>query len=143
MDLASLQAIATAITQEREVATVLRMIVKSLAAQPDMALARIWLIDRGDICATCPMREECPDQTRCLHLTASAGKSRENGKEWTRIDGEFRRFPMNVRKVGVVGATGDALLQRGVSQDPLRQGSKWIARPECGGKESTVSAVNR
>jgi transcriptional regulator with GAF, ATPase, and Fis domain len=130
MNLETLQAIATAITQEREVDSVLQMIVRSLAEQPDVALARIWLIDRGDICDSCPMRGECPDQTRCLHLTASAGRARKTGEEWAEIKGEFRRFPMNVRKVGVVGATGKALLQRDLSREQGQRGAKWVMRPE-------------
>src|SRR5436189_5904211 len=36
-------------------------------------LARVWLLGPGDQCASCPMRSECGDQTRCLHLIASAG----------------------------------------------------------------------
>jgi len=44
------------------------------------------------------MRPECPDQSRCLHLTASAGLTR-------RIDGPFRRFPLGARKVGEVALT--------------------------------------
>lgn len=46
------------------------------------------------------MRAECPDQTRCLHLTASAGVTR-------RTDGPFRRFPLGARRVGEVAVTGE------------------------------------
>src|SRR5262245_30517532 len=61
-------------------------------------LSRIWLNGPGDLCGECPMRPECPDQSRCLHLTASAGLTR-------RIDGPFRRFPLGARKVGEVALT--------------------------------------
>ena len=44
------------------------------------------------------MRPECPDQSRCLHLTVSAGLTR-------RTDGPFRRFPLGARKVGEVAIT--------------------------------------
>lgn len=61
-------------------------------------VARIWIFGPGDICHECPMRTECADQTRCLHLVKSAGLS-------TRIDGEFRRFPLGAREVGRVPVT--------------------------------------
>ena len=41
------------------------------------------------------MRPECPDQTRCLHLAASAGVT-------SRLDGPFRRFPLGAREVGKI-----------------------------------------
>jgi len=51
---------------------VLGRIARGLAETAGLALARIWLLAPGDICPTCPMRAECPDQTQCLHLVASA-----------------------------------------------------------------------
>jgi transcriptional regulator with GAF, ATPase, and Fis domain len=64
----------------------------------DAPLARVWLNGPGDICPECPMRAECPDQTRCLHLVASGGVTQ-------RTDGPFRRFPLGARKVGEVAIT--------------------------------------
>ena len=59
----------------------------------DCALVRLWTIGPGDLCTSCPMRAECPDQTRCLHLVESAGAT-------TRTDGPYRRFPIGAREVG-------------------------------------------
>ncbi len=70
-----LQAIALAVAEARSVDLVLQRIVDGLAGQPGIALARIWLIAPGDICSSCLVRAECPDQTHCLHLLASAGRS--------------------------------------------------------------------
>src|SRR5438128_2348660 len=97
----SLQTIALAVAGERSLAVVLERIVSGLVEQPGMALARIWLVRPGDICETCPMRSECPDHARCLHLEASRGASLDPGEgAWTRLDGAFRRFPLAVRKIG-------------------------------------------
>lgn len=134
MNLEILQTIATAVAQERELATVLQTIVRCLAEQAGVALARIWLIEPGDICASCPLRSECPDQTRCLHLVASAGASRVTSEDWTRLDGAFRRFPLGVRKVGHVGATGEAL-----QQHRLRDETRWIARLDWAQREGIES----
>jgi len=108
----------------RTLPEVLRSIVTGIAACRNIALARIWLIEMGDLCATCRFREECPDQARCLHLAASAGNSSEPGRDLTRTDGAFQRFPLGVRKVGRVAASGQPLLLPAVRGD-----EDWIADP--------------
>ncbi|HYK87730.1 MAG TPA: GAF domain-containing protein, partial [Acidobacteriota bacterium] len=102
MDIDSLQKIVLAIAESESVDAVLQTIVCGLAGQPDVALNRIWLIEPGDICQSCVMRSACADQTRCLHLAASAGNPlmdrgcKDNAREdWTRINGHFRRIPLN------------------------------------------------
>jgi len=104
---------------------VLQEVVAGLTAQEDVALARIWLEGPGDICGVCPMRPDCPDQTRCLHLVASAGRSLDGTKNWCGIEGHFRRFPLGVRKVGRIGASAAPLLIHDVQHD-----EEWIADPE-------------
>jgi hypothetical protein len=68
----ALQQILMTASRERSERSVLRIIVDGLAGQPHVALARIWLTGPGDICATCRMRPECPDQSRCLHWRQAA-----------------------------------------------------------------------
>jgi transcriptional regulator with GAF, ATPase, and Fis domain len=126
----ALQAVALAVATERSVDRVLTRIVQGLAAQPSVALARVWLIAPGDICETCPMRAECPDQTRCLHLSASAGTPSNQREDWSRLDGAFRRFPLGVRKIGRIGATGEGILIEDIDRD-----HDWIARPDWVRKE--------
>jgi transcriptional regulator with GAF, ATPase, and Fis domain len=110
--------------QGRTLHEVLRSIVSGIACCENVALARIWLIEMGDLCATCRFRAECPDQSRCLHLVASAGHASDPARDLTRIDGAFRRFPLGVRKVGRVAASGQPLLLPGVRGD-----EDWIADP--------------
>jgi len=104
----------------------LALIVQRLAEQPHVALARIWLMAPGDVCSSCEMRPECPDQTACLHLVASAGNPEaQKNADWSRIDGSFRRFPIGVRKVGHTAATREAVTIRDMSAD-----SRWVANPQ-------------
>jgi len=128
LDLEALQTVALAVAGERSVDAVLKRIVEGLAAQPGVALARVWLLRPGDICETCRMRSQCPERTQCLHLVASAGTPRASpGEEWSRLDGHFRRFPLGVQKVGRVGACGSALLLN----DPSAEGWQrldWVQR---------------
>ncbi len=127
----ALQQILMTASRERSERSVLRIIVDGLGEQPHVALARIWLLRPGDICATCRMRAECPDQARCLHLVASSGRSlAAPGADWTRLDGDFRRFPVGVRKVGQIAATGVPLFVANTAEQ-----SDWIASPEWAARE--------
>ena len=135
MELESLQAMSLAIAQERSVENVLQKIVDGLVAQPGVALARLWLKGAGDICVKCPMRLECADQTTCLHLMASAGKpTKTKVEDWARLDGDFRRFPLGIRKIGKIGATGEPLLLTDLAKE-----SNWIARPKWAESEGIQS----
>jgi transcriptional regulator with GAF, ATPase, and Fis domain len=127
--------VALAAAEARDLATVLRTVVDGLTRGAGLALARVWLVGPGGPCEPCPMREECPDQMRCLHLAASAGNPRHEPVErWARIDGDFRRFPLGVRKVGHIAATGTPLLAADIERDPA-----WIARPDWARAEAIRS----
>jgi transcriptional regulator with GAF, ATPase, and Fis domain len=107
------------LAQIRSVAELLRCVVTRLAEPQYVALARIWLVDRGDLCSSCCMRPVCPDQTSCLHLVASAGRPQADpNADWSRLDDEFQRIPLGVGKIGRVAATGQALLVKDVARDP-------------------------
>ncbi len=127
----SLKGLLLEMARERSVNGLLKMIVQRLAERPHVALVRIWLIRPGDICASCPMRAECPDQTSCLHLVASAGRPiAETEADWSRIDGDFRRFPLGVRKIGRIATSGEPAAVVDIEKD-----FSWIARPEWARRE--------
>lgn len=134
MNPATLQRAALEVAQALAPDQVLSTIVAGLAREPGVALARIWLMGPGDLCADCVFQESCPDQTTCLHLMASSGRSLVNPDEdWTSTNGHFQRFPIGVRKVGRVGATGEPLLLQ-VTDD-----AEWVARPEWANSEGIRS----
>jgi transcriptional regulator with GAF, ATPase, and Fis domain len=130
----SLQAVALAVAGERSVDRVLQQIVQGLVTRSSAALVRVWLIGPGDICPSCPLRAECPDQTRCLHLAASAGAPIDGRADWSRLDGAFRRFPLGVRKIGRVAAASEGLFVEDVARD-----AGWIARPDWVRRERITS----
>lgn len=133
-----LQSISLEVSESQGTENVLQSIVNGLVRSAGSALARIWLIDDGDICDHCPMRAECPNQTRCLHLRASAGRSvnpNEAG-DWERVDGRFRRFPLGVRKVGRVGASGEPEFALDSSAD-----QSWVANLEWFRREGIQAFV--
>jgi transcriptional regulator with GAF, ATPase, and Fis domain len=124
MDGSNLPQVMVAMARERALGDVLRAITEGIARCRHVVLARLWLIAPGDICARCALRTECPDQTHCLHLAASAGNTRDSATDLRALAGRFQRFPLGVRKIGRVGATGEPLLL-----PDLRGDEPWIVDP--------------
>lgn len=117
----------------------LPLTVQRLAERSSVALARIWLIkppEPGD-CTRCRLVGECPNKQRCLHLVASAGHSLDPIQEpWGNLAGAFRRFPIGVRKVGLIASTGKSLEVASVEND-----SSWVAEPQWIRQEEVASFV--
>ena len=132
-----LLSLAVQVAGEHRADDVLNAIVGGLAAQPGVALARIWLLSPGDLCKQdCQLRAECPDQTQCFHLAASAGTSKDGAENWSLLQGSFRRIPKGHRKIGVIGETGNSVLIEDVTRD-----NQWIARPDWVRREDIHSFV--
>ena len=131
--LQSLQRVLLTLAEERSLDVILQRLVQGLVEQ-GLALARVWLLDRGDICEACLLRGECADQTRCLHLVASAGRSLDETEDWSRLSGDFKRIPLGARKVGHIGATASSMLLRDLSQE-----QRWTPRAEWVAHESIRS----
>ena len=125
MNLESLHAVATLISQKREVNEVLNSIVDSMVGSYDLALARIWLNLPGDICSSCFLKNECNDQSACLHLVASSAdpQNKSSGGEWFDPDGFYRRLPLGVRHVGWIGKSGESLKLVETARD-----DEWLAK---------------
>jgi len=118
------------LAETRALPELLERIVQRLTVTPRVALARVWLVRPGDLCATCRFRTECPDRTRCLHLVASAGGSRhEPAQRWTGTGGAYARFPVGVRKVGLIAARGAAMEVRSeIAESDWIVDSAWALR---------------
>jgi transcriptional regulator with GAF, ATPase, and Fis domain len=134
----SLRDLLLEIAPERSVEHLLRKVVQRLAQRPHALLARLWLLDKGDLCASCPMRSRCPDQTRCLHLVASAestlgkpgGKAEgEDGERRSQTaassqsnsanvtERELRRIPVGVGAIGRIAATGQPIISNNPAEE--------------------------
>ena len=117
----------------------LPLAVQRMSAAASVALVRIWLVQTplADDCQRCRFANECVRREQCLHLAASSGKSFRNPDEnWNRLEGDFRRFPIGVRKVGQIAATGRSLEVADVGRD-----SAWVAQPEWIAAERITSFV--
>jgi transcriptional regulator with GAF, ATPase, and Fis domain len=115
------------LARERSLPRLLDLMTTRLAESPRVSLARVWLIQKSLDCSGCLMARECPDRLLCLHLAASGGRSVvDPSVMWTRTDGAFRRFPLGVRKVGRIGATGEPI----EVPDLAAESPDWVVRPE-------------
>src|SRR5271168_1445927 len=113
--------------REHALPDLLRLVVDRMTETPRVALARIWLVQRSEDCTGCIMAAECRDRSACLHLVASGSRSAADPTvEWTRLDGAFRRFPLGVRKVGRIAATGEPIEALNLLPEP----PDWIADPD-------------
>ncbi len=113
--------------------------VQRLAEASSVALVRIWITKPplpGD-CSSCRFANECVNRERCLHLVASSGRSLNDPQQyWQQVNGAFRRFPIGVRKVGKIAATGQSLEVANVEQDHA-----WVAEPDWIAAERITSFV--
>ena len=110
-----------------------------LSDSTSVALVRIWLIQPPlpNDCFACRFASECSTRERCLHLVASSGRSvSELYERWQRLDGAFRRFPIGVRKVGQIAATGQSLEVANVERDHA-----WVANPDWIAAEQITSFI--
>ncbi len=144
MNIEFLQSIALSVANEQSAKVVFSKIVKGLADDSNIVLARIWLIEPGDICDNCSKRKSCSNQSKCLHLVASDGSSiQSKDKRSVSIDGNYRRFPIHTTKsnklaslgkIGFIAGSGTALLFNDIDRN-----TEWLRDPEWVTNESVAS----
>ena len=104
-----------AIADARSTDDVLALLAAGIAACPNVALARIWLVQRA---------AHDRGEDRWLQLAASAGNLHAAGVDPRRLDGRFARFELGDRKIGRVATTGEGVLLGDLCAD-----DPWIAEP--------------
>lgn len=135
----SFQHLLLEMAQQRSVDDLLQLVTSSLVSNRNVALARVWMVAPGDICETCVERASCHDRGRCLHLMASRGLSTDNATTWNTTDhSAYRRFPIGVRKVGRIAATGQPGYVSAINGN-----SDWIADRNWMQREGIVNFVGQ
>src|ERR1700722_2978776 len=107
------------ITHEQSLDQLLQTFVRRIAERPTVARIRVWLIEKGDICAKCVRRPDCPDQTKCLHSVASAGKNPYGAEhDCAGMDDCYARVPLGVGMLGKMAVTGERVVLKDLDKDP-------------------------
>lgn len=107
----SLRNLLLEIAPERSVERVLQKVVQHMAERPHAVMARLWLIDKGDLCPSCSMRPRCADQSRCLHLVATAqSQTLHGGAQPRRPAQDIKRIPLGTGVIGRIAATGEPVI---------------------------------
>jgi PAS domain S-box-containing protein len=108
------------IAHEQSLAKLLQKLVERVMERPHMVCAQVWLVEKGDLCASCPRRPECPDQSRCLHLAAAKSKSIAGpGKGFGRLEPETAREPLGVPPIGNVVVSGQQRAVPDLNKQPV------------------------
>lgn len=106
-------------SQERSVDLLLSRLVHRAVERPDMISLQIWLIDKGDRCATCPRRAQCADQSRCLHLVAGVGRSVSGAmNEGPPFFDPTQRIPLGFGLLGGAAVAGQQVMVRDLAKEP-------------------------
>ena len=116
-----LERVTQQMTSTLDLDEVLAAIGRGLIEDIGAALARIWLVEPGDVCATCPEAPRCSDRERCLHLRASAGLSE-------RLDGAYRRVPLGALKIGQIALSGRPVCTNQLDTDERIVDKEWARR---------------
>src|SRR5262249_53921670 len=98
-------------------------VTSSLVQDLEAALARIWLVRPGDLCAARSMAPQCRDKTLCLHLVASAGLT-------GRLDGGHRRVPLGTLKIGWIAKSRQPVMTNDLLGEPRITDKEWVQREQ-------------
>lgn len=97
----------------------LQRCVETIVTRLGSALARIWVLEPGDLCRECHHADWCGDRAQCLHLQASAGLS-------LNLNGEYRRVPLGLLKIGRIAQGAGAMVTNDILQDDRLPNKQWI-----------------
>ena len=132
MDFASLPSLILAITEQRSLTAVLQRVIETVAAAPDVGLARIWLRQEDRVCPWCTVH--APSSEVALHLRASAGESQTAGVDWARTNGSFHRVALGgPLKLSYMAATGESIRVSRLEED-----GRWLRHPAWASAEGLV-----
>src|SRR5690348_9202787 len=118
------------IAQERSVEPILKKLVDFSVERTGFAFSTIWLVQKGDLCATCNYRSECADQSRCLHLVAGRGRVLPGyGKGLQPYEDLNARVPLNLAPLGEAVATGQLKVTKNPGDQPISvPGFEWLGK---------------
>ncbi|RMD98544.1 MAG: GAF domain-containing protein [Deltaproteobacteria bacterium] len=107
--------------EECETIEILKGSVIDLVEVSGAYLAKIWLVGPPDLCESCPLAQECPERSACLHLVASAEKYPYT--EWG-----YQRVPFGRRLIGEIYSEEKPKLSNNIQDDERFEERNWAQR---------------
>jgi len=131
-----LPAIILAMAEQRSLQTVLNTIIDTVARQPGIGLARLWLREPDEACPVCSLANNEQNAGPGLHLRASAGKAVTGSEDWSHLNGTFHRVALSASKLKIahMALTGESIRINRLSED-----HQWVRFPDWAEREGLVS----
>ncbi len=116
------------IGNEQSLDHLLQKLVDRAVERPGLVCAQVWLVDKGDLCAACRRRPDCPDQARCLHLVVGKGSAVLGPAKGLRPFEDLNaRVPLGVGPLGIAVATGQQRFVMDLDHQPASlAGPDWL-----------------
>ncbi len=116
------------IASEQSLDDVLRRFVERGSQCVDFV--QVWLIDKGDLCASCLHYNQCPDHTRCLHLVAAMGTSIQESSDVPKtFENLNARVPLGVGPIGKSTVTNVPIFNKTGDAPPASiTGIEWVIK---------------
>ncbi|MGO8698390.1 MAG: GAF domain-containing protein [Limisphaerales bacterium] len=120
------------IAHEQSLDSLLQKVVTSAVGRAEMACAQVWLVDKGDICSACKLREQCMNQGHCLHLVAGKGVPLRGTEAEAPYFGDLKaRIPLGVGLFGRVAATAQQIKLAGLEMIGNEMtGLEWVRQEQ-------------
>jgi len=108
------------IAHEKSLDKLLHKRVERAMERPHIICVQVWLLEKGDLCATCPFLSQCPDQSHCLHLVAVKAKSiLDPGEGLGQFQAANARVPLGVTPLGEAVARGQERVVKDLGKQPV------------------------
>jgi transcriptional regulator with GAF, ATPase, and Fis domain len=115
------------IAQEKSLQPLLKKLVDFAVERTAFVFAQVWLLQKGDLCATCRFRSECADQSLCLHLAVGRGRAlAPPGKGPQPYEDPNARVPLNIGPLGEAVASGQLKVIKNPEQPISIPGFEWL-----------------
>lgn len=127
----SLATLLLEVAQERSTDQLFKKVTRRFSERSHVSLANLWLIEKGDHCRTCPMRDRCSDPSLCLHLAAISKSPHliEGDGQGNEVEEKFRRIPLGYGEIGRVALTGQSFVSSNAGDDVSGVGdSEWATQ---------------
>lgn len=106
------------IAEQRSLEPIFEKVIGYGVEQTEFDVCQIWLVEKGDLCATCRHQSECADQSRCLHMVAGKGRLALSSEGPQPYEDRNARIPLNLGPLGEAASTGELISLRSADIKP-------------------------